>query len=460
MAVLGFHLVVTLIALTIFSKIKVRYSFCHLFVLRGLYYFMPPTLGELRQAVDHKFNEKRRKKNVNPTEPFNVPKDTPIRLLKLPLSAIHLDGVPFFDTLTFVVDYLVFALIVFSISETFVYFFPENRDTNVSIVWLLIAAAFMLQALAKLTASNIGSPELTEERNLILSFFAVTFLFCVIFTMSCDKYMDVHFTEGYKNFTKIVGTFLKEQRLYNVASYETKSPILLYVVLSTMCSSVAAMLLFPIIRYTTMYGKAVKEVGKFLQLALHLTFLLPVVALVLYTNAVRDHLLLSGRYPYLNETRLDALRLAIILIWVLARFLTAKYHLQSFLNTAEEKIIELQKETGHIKSDKLQRLVIQYAQYFCAAALQYFVPVLLTLTVALLLKNLGDIDFIRQEKPDTPELTLEDVEDPNSLASLKILLNFRSQKAFWTYSLINLLIVNTSLSVFGRIFSYNFSNSV
>ena len=98
-------------------------------------------------------------------------------------------------------------------------------------------------------------------------------------------------------------------------------------------------------------------------------------------------------------------------------------------------------------------MIIRYAQYFCAAALQYYVPVFLTVVVSLILKNLGDIDFMRAH---TAAIEAEDV---SNLASLKILLNFSAQKAFWSYCVVMLLIVNVTLTVFGTIYSYNFVNS-
>jgi hypothetical protein len=458
MAVLGFHLVITLIALTIFSKLKSRLSFCHFLVLKGLYYFLPPTQDQLRTIVEKKYNEKKKRQRYNDNDIFNVPKDTPIQLIKLPLTPVDLNGIPFFDTLCFVFDYLIFALIVFTLSEIFIYFFPSNRDTNVSIIWLFIAAAFMLHGLAKLTASNIGSPELTAERNLIFCFCAISFLFCTVFTMSCDKYMDIQFTEGYKNFTQIIGNFMKEQKIYAISNYENKSPILLYLFLSTMFSALASMTLFPSLRYSTMYIRASLDSSKPMQLLLHITFLLPIFILTLFMNPVKRHFV-EGRYDFITPSRFEAARILLIVIWASLRLLTAKAHFQSFLDSPFRKLQLLQKETGYIKSNDLQKLIIQYAQYFCAAALQYFLPVFLTLVVSLILKNLGDIDFFGTYNPMTqtePKEMPAEIIDSNSLASLRVLLNFNAQKAFWSYCLVNLLIINVALTAFGTIYSYNF----
>lgn len=70
---------------------------------------------------------------------------------------------------------------------------------------------------------------------------------------------------GYKNFTQIISNFMKEQKIYAIQNYETKSPILLYLVLSTMFSAVASMTLFPCFRYSTMYIQASSEASKPIQ---------------------------------------------------------------------------------------------------------------------------------------------------------------------------------------------------
>ena len=158
-------------------------------------------------------------------------------------------------------------------------------------------------------------------------------------------------------------------------------------------------------------------------------------------------------YFRITESRYEVSRIALIIVWALLRVIAAKPHLQAFLNIAQQKVTALRKENGTIKSDQLQKMIIRYAQYFCAAALQYYVPVFLTVVVALILKNLGDIDFMRAQT------TTDEVEDSPSLASLKILLNFSAQKAFWSYCVVMLLIVNVTLTVFGTIYSYNFVSS-
>lgn len=160
----------------------------------------------------------------------------------------------------------------------------------------------------------------------------------------------------------------------------------------------------------------------------------------------------------ITESRYEAARILLVVLWALLRVLLAKPHFQGFLDSAQRKVHQLQTQTGYIKSHELQKLVIQYAQYFCAAALQYFLPVFLTLVVAMILKNLGDIDFFGtyNPKPEPPKEMPTEIIDSNSLASLRVLLNFSAQKAFWSYCLVNLLIINVALTAFGTIYSYNF----
>uniref|UniRef100_A0AC34R2T1 Gustatory receptor n=1 Tax=Panagrolaimus sp. JU765 TaxID=591449 RepID=A0AC34R2T1_9BILA len=546
MALLGFHIVVTLIALTLFSKLKSRFSFCHALVVKGLHYFAPPSTYELREIAGRKFPEKKRRKNIDENEPFNIPKDSEFRILRILMQPNHLDGVPFYENLCFIFDYLVFTLSVFSISETFLYFFPENKDTNVSIVWLFLATAFLIHVLVKLTASNFASADVADERNLIVSFCAVSFLFCTVFTIWCDKFLDIGFENGFHSFTKIVAEFLREQEFYALSDYGTKSPILAYVTFSVMFSALSSMLLFPSLRYSTMYIQATHDVGKLTQFFLHITFLMPVVILSMFTKPVRNQFVnekypyitdyryeltriilifvwaffrfflhitflmpvvilsmftkpvrnqfVSEKYPYITDYRYELTRIILIFVWASFRLVFAKPHLQAFLNTAEKKIIALRKESGYIKSDQLQKMIIRYAQYFCAAALQYFIPVFLTLILTLLLKKSGYIKSDQLQKMViryaqyfcaaalqyfipvflTLILTLllkslgnidamavqevAEMEDSisSSAADLKILLNFTAQKALWSYCVVMMLMINSTLSVFGTVYSYNF----
>lgn len=80
----------------------------------------------------------------------------------------------------------------------------------------------------------------------------------------------------------------------------------------------------------------------------------------------------------------------LVILWSALRFLSGRSHLQAFLNQPQSKILELN-HGGQMRSEEKQRRIAYYASYTCVAALQFYAPVFLTLSTALLLKSFGEL---------------------------------------------------------------------
>ena len=74
-----------------------------------------------------------------------MPNDADFPLLRYELTEETLKLLPYFTTLCWIVDFSVFSFIVYTISEIFVFFFPENKDFNISLWWLVVLGVFILQ---------------------------------------------------------------------------------------------------------------------------------------------------------------------------------------------------------------------------------------------------------------------------------------------------------------------------
>ncbi|KAH7705951.1 Protein Y87G2A.13 [Aphelenchoides avenae] len=452
MAVFGFHLVLTMIAATVFSKLKTRFSFCESFVFRGLFYYVPPETRRLKEiAEQNAYKTKKRRNKADENEPFNIPRNADVELLRVPMQSKALEGLPFLSTLIWTVDYLVFAVAVYLISEGFLCFFPENKDTNTSLIWLLCALAFLLQSLVRLTASKLFTSELYAERNLIISFAAIFFLLSMLFTMFSERYIDVGFTDGYHRFSRTLIDYLRTQEIGEYAvNLQVRSPLMLFVGLSVMFSFVAAMLLFPNLRYASMYLDATREASVPTRVLLHTTFVLPLLTLTLFTKPVKEHLL-DGLKDYITEEKFDFLRLALVIIWVLLRLFTTKVHLQAYLDLPLHKVEKMKTEGGYIKSTDFVKLVYQYASYFCVASLQYFVAPLLTAVLCFLLKSLGHIRLLDERSP-----VINSPPDSVPQSPLHIFLDPSLQRPFWTLCLVAVLGMNAFLSAFGVLSTTSF----
>uniref|UniRef100_A0A915E1E7 Uncharacterized protein n=1 Tax=Ditylenchus dipsaci TaxID=166011 RepID=A0A915E1E7_9BILA len=117
----------------------------------------------------------KRKKFASDIGKEDAIENEPIRLVRLPLTSNALEGVPFFSSLTWTIDYFIFALTV----------------------------------LGKLTALKMSLSELSAERNLILCFAAIFFLVSMIFTMFMDQFMDIGFQQGFLLFQGAVQIIMR-----------------------------------------------------------------------------------------------------------------------------------------------------------------------------------------------------------------------------------------------------------
>uniref|UniRef100_A0A914WT84 Transmembrane protein 161B n=1 Tax=Plectus sambesii TaxID=2011161 RepID=A0A914WT84_9BILA len=478
MAILGFHIVLTLVAATIFQKLTARYSFGRKILSSGLFRYLPPSVEDLKVAAGHSSatqNAKGRRKNAresNDAEGFLVPKSADIALVKVPVKAIDVLQLPLYVEYRWVVDLTVCALAVYAISEFYCYLLygAWSREVNLSIIWCLILVAFCLRALTTLTSALFWTAEDSAERSVVLCFGAVYFLLTMGFIMTADRAFDVGFDQAYSNFTGMANEFLKSQELNLLRS--ERSPIVLYVILAILFGCLAGMLVFPNFRYARMYTSALKYAAEkpFERLFLHLGFLSPVFVLLLWTHPMKEHLV-NGPRKICTEEQLNSVRIFSVVLTAILRYVMYRPHLQAHLNLAFERMVELKQEAGRMNSLELQRMVFRFFSYLCAAALQYFVPVLLQLIFALMLKTLGHyswltpfglptifIPYLSGLNPSDPKVfAAGDVQ--NSLTSIYSLFNVTVNRGIWTFILITTTAINFSLSLIGVVYNSRFERS-
>ncbi|EYC03065.1 hypothetical protein Y032_0096g2921 [Ancylostoma ceylanicum] len=426
-AILGFHIVVSLIALTIMSKLGTRLSVIQMFIVKGLYRFIAPSNDDIRALMPpSKDNPRARKKKreEEETEGFNVPKSLPLRLRVGRVVEEELRNLPLYSSVHWLSLFVPLCLVVYSLSEVFSFLFPSNTDTNVSILWLLIAVAFVLQVLARLTSWLVMNE---DERSVLLVFAAIFFLLSVIFATQADNFFDIRLLSGYDHFCNNIATLMSEAGVTD--SYTRyRDPVLLYVSMSVLFSFIAAMLVFPNFRYANMYTNAQQSSSRLMKLALHITFLLPLLTLLSFTSPIKKQLVFGPR-KLLTEEQLDILRVYLAILSLVFRVALKAPHLQAHLNLSSAKLKALQRETGYIRNVALQATIFRYYSYFCAVILQYFAPVLLSFFFALLLKTTGDLSWLGTSSSS--------VSSPPVVGSLRSIFDATVCRAIWSFSNVN-----------------------
>lgn len=454
MAVFGFHFVVTLIGATIFSKIISRISICNFILFKGLYYYLIE--GSLTEQNTNIKDFKRRKKNQSIQQ-----NDANERLLRIPLTSMALEGVPMFSTLIWSFNYFVFAIIVYTISDLFTFIFPLNEDRNTSLIWIFCAFFFLIHVLCRLTAIKLSTAELHAERNILVCFALIFFLISMVFVMFSDNFMDIEFQKGYKSLLLSLNKFLEVQGYIGVFDTNTEtnfesSHLLFLISLSFLFAIIGAIFLFPNIQYSSWYFQATETSENLLiKFLIHFGFFLPLISFLMFTKPVKEHFMVNTR---ISNSAFEAFRILLVIIWSLIRCASSKVYLQVFLDTPKYKIYEFQQD----KAKNRQKKIAYYALYFCAATLQYFAPVLITLITALLLKTFGGISFLSllhwTSETKVPKLIL-DSDDIGNIA-LKILLSPGMQKPLWTLFLVAFLGIQSSLSIIGVVFRRIYLNQI
>ncbi|VDO21849.1 unnamed protein product [Haemonchus placei] len=261
MAILGFHIVVSLVALTIMSKLGSRLSIVELYIVKGLFRFIAPSNDEIRALMPpSKENPRvrRKKREEENSDGFNVPKSLPLRLKVGRVIEEELRNLPLYS----------------------------------SVHWLSLFVPLCILVLARLTSWLVVNE---DERSVLLVFAAIFFLLSVIFATQADYFFDIRLLAGYDRFCSNIATLMTETGVSEYSLTHSKDPILLYVSMSVLFSFIAAMLVFPNFRYANMYTKAQAKASRLAKLGLHITFLLPLLTLLSFTSPVKKQLVFGSR---------------------------------------------------------------------------------------------------------------------------------------------------------------------
>uniref|UniRef100_A0A915E2C6 Uncharacterized protein n=1 Tax=Ditylenchus dipsaci TaxID=166011 RepID=A0A915E2C6_9BILA len=207
------------------------------------------------------------------------------------------------------------------------------------------------------------------------------------------------------------------------------------------------MFLFPNFQYASLFLESLERCSPAKKVALYTTFFLPLISFLTFVKPVKTHIIMSTR---MTDDFYETFRILIIILWAAMRCATAKIHLQTFLDMPKAKIIELT-QNSQMKEEERQRKVAHYASYSCVSLLQYFVPVLITLAVALLLKSLGDIKVGSLMNMKNP-LQSDQQNSGKDYGALQPFLDKEIQKAFWTLLTTLCVGINSVLCVCGVIF--------
>nr|XP_054751774.1 transmembrane protein 161B-like [Lytechinus pictus] len=407
MPLLGPQLVFTLVMSSIMQKVIVPYhSFAQWLLARGnLKYFNYPSDDDLKKAAGivqsrgrHKRNrpENLHKRNGAAVgdQTFTVPKSIDIDLGTETLQPPHLLTIRFYGEFKWLLDFIVMATIVYTVTEAYYALVDTKGDLNLSLIWMVMGVFFTLHVLFSLTSLYFKSDD-AGEMALCVTFGFLFLVVAMAVIVIDEKYLEFGVDDAYDDFLEGANEHLAYSEL---ESQGPMSRTTFEFLLAFVAALLGAFMTFPGLRLAKMHIDALKYNAHlpYMQILLHTSFLFPLLISLLWVKPIaRDYVRsptlgkkvnVSGDALMSDET-FDIVRVSFIPVFAVLRLALMTQHLQAYLNMAHERIEQMKKEAGRISSLDLQKKVIRVFYYLCVVALQYIAPVILLFCFSCLLKT-------------------------------------------------------------------------
>lgn len=469
MALLGAQLVITLIMVSVIQKLSPHFSLARwILCSTGLTRYLHPTDDELRKLSgvprekgkggkrdkNHRNGDAGNHHQQDKPSTFHVPRSLDIQLETTGISPYDVVHLRYYTEYQWMVDFSLYAAIVYVCSEAYHFFFPLKEEFNLSMLWCLLVVFFAFKLLASLTVQYFQSEESIGERSTCIVTGLVYLLIAMIVLIVPETTLEVGLDRAYRSFNESASVFLEGQGL-NSSGPASKIVVKFFIAVS--CGVLGALFTFPGLRMARMHWDSLKfcQDRVWLKFLLNLSFAMPFLLVLLWIKPLsRDYLTVrvfkGMSTPILSEEAFETIRLGAVVFAVLLRFLLMPVYLQAYLNLAYHRIEEQKKEAGRITNVDLQKKISSIFYYLCVVTLQYVAPILMCLYFTLMYKTLGDYtwtgflkealpvdecsaDFQPTAAPPTEPSTDPSSDDANILSTAQtIQLSLQSLKAVFT----------------------------
>lgn len=400
MALLGAQLVITLIMVSVIQKLNPHLSFAKwLLCSTGLIRYLHPTDDELRSLAGIT-KEKQKGKNhyKDKGQSFHVPRSIDVELEAAKVSRLDVIHLRYYTEYAWLVDFSLYAGIVYVVSEVFHYYFPLKNEVNLSMVWCLLVVFFSFKLLASLTVLYFQNEESMGERSMCIVACLVYLLIAMMVLIVDENILETGLEQAYTSFNQSASAFLAEQGL---SSTGPASKIVLKFFIALSCGLLGSLFTFPGLRMAKMHWDSLRycKDNKILQVLLNLSFVLPFILVILWIKPIsRDYLTVrvfgGMEKPLLSPYAFETARLLMVILVVVIRFSLLPVYLQAYLNIAYDRMQDLKKEAGRITNVELQQRVSSIFYYLCVVTLQFAAPLIMCLYLTLMYKSLGGFSWM------------------------------------------------------------------
>lgn len=206
---------------SVIQKVNPHFSFAKwLLCSTGLIRYLHPTDKELKELarVPKQMPGKQKGYQKNQKEKpdtFHVPRNIDLQLETTPVYRSEVVYLRYFTEYQWLVDFSLYAGIVYVISETYTYFIPINGEVNLSMVWCLLVVFFSFKLLFSLTVLYFQNEESTGERSMVMVGFLVYLLVAMMVLIIDESILETGLETAYSSFNASALKFLSEQGLHS-----------------------------------------------------------------------------------------------------------------------------------------------------------------------------------------------------------------------------------------------------
>lgn len=439
MAVFGFHICLTLIAATFLQKLSPILSLGRWILCNGsLYRFLHPSNDELKKLAGRDSNDKRgskkdnkaalkKRKNSEKTtaqkpdpaaEVFKIPKSADIVLATTDITMADVAVLQKYDEFEWLMNYSLYALLVYLLTEFYLSLWKPNPEFNVSMVWSMLALGFTCKSLFGIMRLYFK----TDSGELVTS---VTFgCFSFVAAMGAlavsEDILEFGLGSAYSAFAKN-STLLSFNSVYPTPAPNPVSLPVLKVCIAFIGGVMATLLAFPGIRTAQMYVDGLKyaKSNPLVSLLLHVNFGMPFVISLMWIKPIARDMFCStygdgasGTKAIMTDSQFDINRILCIITLCLLKLAAIRIHLQAYLNLAYVKLRRMKKEAGQMTNTDIQRTVTRVFFYLCVVSLQYVGPVIAVLFLTVCMKCMGGHSWSQIWSDYSSNMTLSSVEHP------------------------------------------------
>lgn len=279
---------------SVIQKVSPHASFAkYILCSTGLLRYLHPTDDELKTLSGVPKEKSKGKKgdkggkngNIDTSGTFHVPRNLEVTLDTAPITQFDVVHLRYFTEYQWLVDFSLYAVIVYLISEIYHFFFPLKEEINLSMLWCFLVVFFAFKLLVGLTVQYFRSDESIGERSTCIVSSLVYLLIAMMILIVPESKLEVGLNQAYQSFNESASAFLRSQGLQ---SSGPASKLMVMFSTAVTCGILGALFTFPGLRMARMHWDSLKycKGRPLIKLLLNISFAMPFMLVILWIKPI------------------------------------------------------------------------------------------------------------------------------------------------------------------------------